>query len=209
MSELECLRAILGLSRLPKLERILDEVLGVLLEYTGFRYGYVEVLYERADPPVPTFRARARSDEHVGWIQHAISRGILGHARIDGRTIVTASAIDDARFCEHGSVREHQIGAVVCSPFDGFWTSGVIYLQGGGGVKASSHRGRPRWSSSRRTKPGSSPSATGVIFRQPCRSRSSSTRSSETWSKRHCAVTTGTSPRWRARPASAEPTSVR
>lgn len=53
MSELECLRAILGLSRLPKLDGILDEVLGVLLEHTGFGYGYMEVLNERAECRIP------------------------------------------------------------------------------------------------------------------------------------------------------------
>jgi hypothetical protein len=129
MSEAACLRALLRLSRLTGIEKILDEVLGTLLEHTRAQYGYVEVLNERACPPVPTWRARARSDEHIGWIQAVISRGIIGRARIEGRTVATPSAIDDARFADLGSVREHEIGGVVCSPFDGFWTSGVIYLQ--------------------------------------------------------------------------------
>jgi hypothetical protein len=121
------------LARLRSLDAILDEVLRVLLEHTGAPYGYVEVLNERADPPLPRWRARARSGEHITWIQDVISHGIIGCARIEGRTIATPSAIDDARFANLGSVREHEIGAVMCAPFDGFWTSGVVYLQGSSG----------------------------------------------------------------------------
>jgi len=141
MSELDYLRSLLALARLRALDAILDELLRVLLAHTGAPYGYVEVLNERADLPVPTWRARARSDEHVDSIQKTISRGIIGRARIEGRTIATPSAVDDARFADLGSVREHEIGAVICSPFDGFWTSGAIYLQGqalgGGGIAAT------------------------------------------------------------------------
>jgi hypothetical protein len=130
MSEVACLCALLRLSQSSTLEEVLDGVLGALLEHTGSQYGYVEVLNERVRPPVPTWRACARCDGHVGWIQAVISRGIIGRARIEGRTIATPSAVDDARFADLGSVREYEIGAVVCAPFDGFWTSGVIYLQG-------------------------------------------------------------------------------
>jgi hypothetical protein len=130
MSEIACLRALLRLSQLPAIEQVLDVVLGTLLEHTGAHYGYTEVLNERAEPPVPTWRARAHSGEHVMWIQNVISRGIIGRARIEGRTISTPSAVDDVRFADLGSVREYEIGAVVCAPFDGFWTSGVVYLQG-------------------------------------------------------------------------------
>jgi GAF domain-containing protein len=134
MSEPECLRAILGLSRLPTLEGILDEVLRVLLERTRMAFGYAEVLNEQAEGELSLWRARARSPEHVTWIQEVISRGIIAHARIEGRTLMTRSAIDDARFADFGSVRAHEIGEVACAPFDGFWTSGVIYLQGSAGA---------------------------------------------------------------------------
>ena len=172
MSELDYLRSLLALARLRALDAILDELLRVLLAHTGAPYGYVEVLNERADLPVPTWRARARSDEHVDSIQKTISRGIIGRARIEGRTIATPSAVDDARFADLGSVREHEIGAVICSPFDGFWTSGAIYLQGqalGGGVSQ-----RPvRSSSRRRGRSAWSPTFCERSWSPGCRSRSS------------------------------------
>lgn len=129
-SELAFLSSIVRLVKCPSLVEGLEHVLEAILVRTGARYGYVEVLNEQTPNATPMWRARARSDEHIDWIQRAISRGIIGQARLEGRTLVTTSAVGDVRFRDCESVKQHEIGAVLCAPFDGFWTSGVIYLQG-------------------------------------------------------------------------------
>jgi hypothetical protein len=120
----------LGLSRLSTIDAVLEDALRALVDYTGVAYGYVEVVSERSDPPATKWRAHAGSDDHIESIQTLISRGIIGRARVEGRTVVTPSAVDSARSVDVGSSRQHEIAAVVCSPFDGFWTSGVVYMQG-------------------------------------------------------------------------------
>jgi hypothetical protein len=129
-SELAFLSSIVRLVKCPSLAEGLEQLLDATLVRTGARYGYVEVLNEQTPNATPIWRARARSDEHIDWIQRAISRGIIGQARLEGRMLVTTSAVGDVRFRDCDSVKQHEIGAVLCAPFDGFWTSGVVYLQG-------------------------------------------------------------------------------
>jgi GAF domain-containing protein len=134
-SELDFLRAIVGLVRVRSLGEGLDVLLENVLGRSGAEYGYIEVSNERIDNASVVWRARTLSDEHLGWIQHVISRGIIALARVEGRTLATPSAVNDARFRDCESVKQHEIGAVLCAPFEGFWTSGVVYVQGdpGGG----------------------------------------------------------------------------
>ncbi len=51
-------------------------------------------------------------------IASAVSRGIVAATMADGKTVVTSSALLDPRFRDRGSVRRHNIEAVLCAPSD-------------------------------------------------------------------------------------------
>lgn len=131
LSEVEFLRALVALSKQPTLESMADAALAAVMDRAGARHGYLE-LDENGDlRDRPWFRrSRHCSPEHVAFIQERVSKGILLEARLDRRTVVTPSAADDSRFKDLESVRQFEIGAVLCVPFEGFWGVGVVYLQG-------------------------------------------------------------------------------
>jgi transcriptional regulator with PAS, ATPase and Fis domain len=75
------------------------------------------------------FMAHGFAREELAAVRRAISTGIVREALATGRTISTASAVDDPRFREHGSVQERRIQAVLCAPI-GDPSVGVVYLEG-------------------------------------------------------------------------------
>jgi Nif-specific regulatory protein len=101
----------------------------LVVEVTGARRGYIELSGAREGGDSPLFwMARGCSDDDVAEIRRAFSRGVIAEAIATGRTIVTASALQDPRFRDRGSVRKNRIEAVLCAPI-GAPPLGVLYLQ--------------------------------------------------------------------------------
>ena len=112
-----------------EIEPLLDQALVLIVEVTGARMGYLELYSEEADKP-RFWKGYHCSDHDVEAIRKSISRGIIGRAISEGVTIETPSAQADARFADLGSVRQHEIQAVLCAPVGIEPPIGVIYLPG-------------------------------------------------------------------------------
>jgi Nif-specific regulatory protein len=121
---------LLQLDRHRDLEAFLERALGLIVELTGARCGYIEL---GADDPdgVP----------HTWWISHAydateldavrtrVSRGIVAEAVASGATILTPSAMLDDRFAWRESVRLSRVSAALCAPVGKDPPIGVVYLE--------------------------------------------------------------------------------
>jgi len=127
-SERDFYRRLLDLGGQHELEPLLDEALALIAEVTGATMAYVELYDDLATDP-SFWRGYRMSDRDIAAIRGSISRGIITRAMSDGRTIETPSAAMDERFSNLGSVRHHQIQAVLCAPV-GVPPIGAIYLQG-------------------------------------------------------------------------------
>jgi len=132
MTDFEYVIGLLELSNAPDTDALLESALRLLVARTDAPYGYIEV---EAEPTTAVerrvWRAHGCSDAHVASIQARTSRTIVRKALGQGHTVSSASAVDDPRFKHADSVRQFEIGAVVCVPF-GNRLCGVIYLQGAG-----------------------------------------------------------------------------
>jgi hypothetical protein len=69
------------------------------------------------------------SPEEAGLFRAGISQGVIAKAIATRTTILSVSALDDARFRDRSSVRLNQIQAVLCAPILAGSYYGVIYLQ--------------------------------------------------------------------------------
>jgi Nif-specific regulatory protein len=128
-SERDFYRRLLDLGGEQEIEPLLDQALALIVEVTGASVGYVE-LYDDDSTEPRYSKAFQLSDRDVASIRASISRGIIGRAISEGRTIETPSATADARFAELGSVRQHAIQDVLCAPVGADPPIGVVYLQG-------------------------------------------------------------------------------
>ncbi len=129
-SERDFYRRLLDLGTKQEIEPLLDDALALVVEVTGATTGYLE-LYDDAGLAKPRFwRGYRLSDQDIESIRASISRGIIARSIAEGRTIETPSASLDSRFSELGSVRQHEIQAVLCAPVGVDPPIGVIYLQG-------------------------------------------------------------------------------
>jgi transcriptional regulator with PAS, ATPase and Fis domain len=108
---------------LPFLEAALALIVGV----TQARKGYIE-LYGDVRGAAPRFSmASGLSAEELLEVRQSLSTGIIGEALATGRTVSTASAVDDQRFKAQASVIARGIRAVLCAPM-GTPSIGVLYL---------------------------------------------------------------------------------
>lgn len=122
-------RRLLDLGNKHELEPLVDEALALIVGVTGANTAYLE-LYDD-DTASPRFwKGHRLSDQDLATIRSSISRGIIGRAISEGRTIETPSAALDERFSDLGSVRQHDIQAVLCAPVGVDPPIGVLYLQG-------------------------------------------------------------------------------
>jgi Nif-specific regulatory protein len=129
-SERDFYRRLLDLSGEDELDPLLDQALALIVEVTGALVAYLE-LYDDNDGAAPRFWKGHRVDRsNLDAIRASISRGIIARTLSEGATVETASALDDARFQDLGSVRQHEIQAVLCAPVGTRPPIGVIYLQG-------------------------------------------------------------------------------
>jgi transcriptional regulator with GAF, ATPase, and Fis domain len=101
----------------------LAAALDLVVEVTRAERGYLELHGELR-------MARGFSDDEIAQIKREISSGIVAEAIATGRTISTASALDDPRFRDQKSVQAQKIRAVLCAPIGAPNPMGVLYLQG-------------------------------------------------------------------------------
>ncbi|MBP8806090.1 MAG: sigma-54-dependent Fis family transcriptional regulator [Kofleriaceae bacterium] len=127
MAERDFYRRLLELSGQDEPGPLLDSALALIVEVTRARVAYLELSDDDGEPRY--WKGHRISADEVSTIRASISRGIIARTLAEGRTLATASALDDARFAEQGSVRQHAIQAVLCAPI-GHPPVGVIYLQG-------------------------------------------------------------------------------
>ncbi|MCE9571998.1 MAG: sigma-54-dependent Fis family transcriptional regulator [Deltaproteobacteria bacterium] len=128
-SERDFYRRLLDLGGEDELEPLLDQALALIVEVTGASTAYLE-LYDEADGEPRFWRGHRISSSDVDAIRASISRGIIASAVGKGLTVETPSALGDPRFEELGSVRRHEIQAVLCAPVGKSPPIGVVYLQG-------------------------------------------------------------------------------
>ncbi|MFN7972705.1 MAG: sigma-54-dependent Fis family transcriptional regulator [Acidobacteriota bacterium] len=133
--ELEQLRAerdlllkLLDLAAREDLRPFLEEALASIVAVTGARKGYLEI--SGGAGGAPFWIASGFSDAEIADVRREISTGIVAEALATGRTISTASAIDDPRFRDRASVQAQRIRAVLCAPIGPLPSLGVLYLQG-------------------------------------------------------------------------------
>jgi Nif-specific regulatory protein len=127
-------RRLLELGTRDELDPLLDEALALIVDVTGAEQAYLELRSPghgatEADEDGLWWRGHRCSDKRIEAIRHTISHGIVASAVASGQTIDIPSAVDDAVFCDLRSVRQNQIGAVLCAPV-GQPPLGVVYLQG-------------------------------------------------------------------------------
>lgn len=125
----EFYKRLLDLGAKDELEPLLEDALALIAEVTGAALAYLELSGDDSSEP-RFWRGRGLSALDVQSIRQSISRGIIGRAISEGKTVETPSATDDARFADLGSVRQHEIRAVLCAPIGVAPPIGVIYLQG-------------------------------------------------------------------------------
>lgn len=131
--ERDLFRRLLELGAREELRPFLEDALALVAEVTSARKGYIELRGEGGRRDEPRFWiARGFSDDELAAVRREISTGIMAEAIATGRTISTASALDDPRFRDQRSVQAQRIQAVLCAPVGSSPTIGVVYLQGRG-----------------------------------------------------------------------------
>ncbi|MCY1061754.1 sigma-54-dependent Fis family transcriptional regulator [Nannocystis sp. SCPEA4] len=123
-------RKFLNLGDREELEPFVGEVLALIAEISQARRGYFEISDEPDGNATNSFwRVYGCTPEEAPSFRAGISQGVIAEALTQRTTIRSTSARDDTRFRERGSVRKHQIAAVLCAPILVGPFSGVIYLQ--------------------------------------------------------------------------------
>jgi Nif-specific regulatory protein len=129
-AERDLYRKLLDLGANEGLESFLKEALALILQTSMARRGYIELNDESApDERGLWWMATGLSEADVAETRAAISRGVIAEALATGRTIVSASALDDPRFDSRDSVKANRIEAVLCAPIGLDPPFGVLYLQ--------------------------------------------------------------------------------
>jgi Nif-specific regulatory protein len=122
---------LLNLGRQTEIAPFLDGALGLIVDVTDARQGYLELYDDDYRGGEPRWSiARGFSADEVSAVRRAVSTGIIGEAIATGRAVTTASALDDDRFGSRQSVRRERIDAVLCVPIGEDPPRGVLYLQG-------------------------------------------------------------------------------
>jgi Nif-specific regulatory protein len=130
VAERDFYRRLLDLGGAHDVEPLLEEALTLIVAVTDAQVAYLELHDDDDDGPPRFWKAYQAADAQVAAIQRAISRGIIGAALVEGRTIETPSARADTRFQSRSSVRENAIDAVLCVPIGAEPVTGALYLQG-------------------------------------------------------------------------------
>lgn len=128
-AERDLYRRLLDLGDHEDLSAFLDEALALVVEATGALRAYLSLDPARDGQTTFTI-ARGFNDADLELVRRELSQGILAEALRTGRTVSTASALDDPRFRGMASVQANRILAVLCAPIGGSAPQGALYLQG-------------------------------------------------------------------------------
>jgi DNA-binding NtrC family response regulator len=121
---------LLELGAREDLRPFLEDALRLIVEVTGAQKGYLELSAGRAGADPPFWIARGLDDAELVEARRALSTGIIAEALASGRTMSTASAVEDPRFRGHASVQAQRLQAVLCAPVGQEPSIGVVYLAG-------------------------------------------------------------------------------
>ncbi len=121
---------ILELGARDDLRPFLEDALRLIVEVTGAQKGYLEVSPSRAGQAPPFWIAGGFDDAELVEVRRAISTRIIAEALASGRTVSTASALEDPRFRGQASVQAQRLQAVLCAPVGQDPAIGVVYLAG-------------------------------------------------------------------------------
>ena len=95
----------------------LRDALALIVGATGAKKGYVALRSQHDAANEPRFwTAHEMGSDEIEGVRRAISSGIVAEALATGRTISTASALEDPRFRDQASVQLQRIRAVLCAP---------------------------------------------------------------------------------------------
>ena len=138
------LDSLIDLASHNDLEMLLADALEKVAKATSAIIAFVELYDELDQHKNPRYwRGVHCSCDDVALIRSHASRGIIGRAIAEGRTINIPCALTDARFDDLSSVKQNEIGAALCVPMGMESTLGVIYLQ-----RSSRHKAFESWSCS-------------------------------------------------------------
>jgi Nif-specific regulatory protein len=135
-AERDLYRRLLDLGASEDVESFLTEALALLTTATGAREGYLQIADPAAPGTVRFWTSHALAEEDVERARASVSRGIVAEALASGRTVQSAKASEDPRFCDRASVLDLRIEAVLCVPIGGPPPFGVAYLQSKAGAGA-------------------------------------------------------------------------
>jgi len=128
--ERDLYRTLLELGTASELEPFLRDAVQLVTRVCGARRGYLELRQEAPAGGETSFSfGLGLSDDDLDAVRRSISHGVIAEAIASGRTVETASALDDPRFESHESVKANRIEAVLCVPIGSDQPLGVLYLQ--------------------------------------------------------------------------------
>jgi DNA-binding NtrC family response regulator len=119
---------LLELGAREDLPPFLEDALRLIVEVSGARKGYLELRGGHGGRPFSI--ASGLDADELAEARRALSTGIIAEAVASGRTVSTASAVDDPRFRGHASVQAQRLQAVLCAPVGAPPSIGVVYLAG-------------------------------------------------------------------------------
>ena len=131
--ERDLYRRLLALGEQTELRPLLEEALGLAVEVMRARIGYLELLDDQGTGQPRWSMAHGLTEAQIEDVRATVSHGIVTEALATGQTIVTPSALLDARFQARESVQIGRIEAVLCAPIGSDPPVGVLYLQGSRG----------------------------------------------------------------------------
>jgi Nif-specific regulatory protein len=124
-----CLR-LLNLGDETDKANFLHSALDLIVEATEAEQGYIELQDEDKNDAESTWSlASGFSEQEVASLRYPVSTSVIAETLASHEVVQTPSAFSDPRFEEQPSVREGQIGAVICVPVGGTPPTGVLYLQ--------------------------------------------------------------------------------
>jgi Nif-specific regulatory protein len=115
----------------------LEKALKLIAEITDAQRAYLEVQDEHGEK---VYQSLQISDQEIAEIQQAVSSGIIAEAIRTKELLLIPSALIDPRFQAQESVQRLAIESVLCVPFFGTRTQGVLYLQGDRGFKTEAEK---------------------------------------------------------------------